>query len=201
MAARIELGFNGSHTEPIGIHLDESTLWTAISNLPIGPYQVCAALRPKAETNFEVYGEAGIFSDSSTEYKGFNATGIAFNLQIDVRAMMVNYLNPKLGVRVNLPRAIGNRVVLSGNRSFEGFMLSLIRPEGDCNDLNDNPPTCESIGNTALVPGFYLKSQLLMYILLNMPGSLTFEKSCSCMWNQSNPGIGVYSIIPQRFCH
>ena len=81
--------------------------------------------------------------------KTFHSSGIGVLIQSDVKALWVNYLNPNGGIRVNAPRAIGNHFVARGNRSnFEGFVLSLIRPDGDCNNARDNPARCDLISTS-----------------------------------------------------
>ena len=94
LLTRIELKYENNLTEPLGVHLDEPTLWAGISSLPTGAYQMCVCVKPKPETGV----------------RAFNATGIGLNIQNDVEAMWVNYLNPNLGIRVNVPRTVGNRI-------------------------------------------------------------------------------------------
>jgi hypothetical protein len=133
LSARIELQYDSNNfTHPLGLHLDEATMWQGISGLPTGVYQVCVCVKPKPEV-----GE-----------KAFNSTGISVNIQNRVLSMRVNFLAPNGGVRVSVPRAMGNLIVVSGDQShpdpptYEGFVMSLIHPTGDCNDVNDNPPNC-----------------------------------------------------------
>ena len=143
LLARIELQYDSNNlTYPLGLHLDEATMWQGVSDLPTGMYQVCVCVKPKPEVG----------------QRAFNSTGISVNIQNHVQAMRVNHLAPNGGVRVSIPRAMGNRVVFSGDRTyfepptFKGFVMSLIHPTGDCNDVRDNPPNCDRIDNSSAFP-------------------------------------------------
>ena len=128
----VELAYDGNVTYPAAVYLDEDPMWAGISNLPTGPYQICMCVFPKP------IGQDKIFTP----------TGIGLDIQNRIDAMRVNFLIPNKGVRLRLPRNVGNRIWISDNRpnasNFTGFAMSLIQPQGDCGDFRDAPPLCNN---------------------------------------------------------
>jgi hypothetical protein len=232
-------------TYPLGVHLQEDSLWERLSHLHTGSYQICMCVNPKPEIGvskdefnvadtdesgtidkdemskveqrrgqytgkpdilalFEAVdgdGDGYVSFDEAKQYassgkdKKFNSTGIGLKLQNEVDAMWVNFLNPNKGIRVNIPRAVGNRIVFTGNRSdFEGFVVSLIHPESDCNLASDNPPECNSSSHSRKYMACRFNGTRVSGFLPLAPNGIVKDTG---QFSQLTPGVYQVCVMPR----